>query len=122
MMSRLISYISLITYLSARVRAAIGPVTDLHIVNTQLSPDGYKREYVHHILLLHPVVWLMSVILQLCSTTVAEGQFPGPLIKGNKGDTFKINVFDDLHDDAMLLPTSIVRFFDDVTICCANSV
>lgn len=26
--------------------AAIGPITDLHVNNTALSPDGYSREYV----------------------------------------------------------------------------
>ena len=26
--------------------AAIGPVADLHIVNKQIAPDGFSREYV----------------------------------------------------------------------------
>ncbi|KAF9073365.1 laccase lcc6 [Rhodocollybia butyracea] len=64
--------------------AAIGPVTDLHIVNAFLQPDGYNRSYV-----------------------VAEGTFPGPLITGNKGDNFQINVINELTNDTMLLSTSI---------------
>ena len=45
----------------AGVSAAIGPVTDLHIVNKNLAPDGFTRP-----------------------TVLAGGTFPGPLIKGNK--------------------------------------
>lgn len=41
--------------------AAIGPVTDLHIVNSFIQPDGFNR-----------------------SGVLAEGVFPGPLITGNK--------------------------------------
>lgn len=41
--------------------AAIGPVTDLHIVNQNLDPDGFNRP-----------------------TVLAGGTFPGPLIRGNK--------------------------------------
>lgn len=28
------------------VQAAIGPVADLHIVNRDISPDGYNRSFV----------------------------------------------------------------------------
>ncbi|EIM84093.1 laccase [Stereum hirsutum FP-91666 SS1] len=48
---------------------------DLPIVNEVLQPDGYPRE-----------------------TVVANGTFPGPLIKGNKGDNFQINVINQLND------------------------
>ena len=41
--------------------AAIGPVTNLHITNVDIQPDGFTRPAV-----------------------LAEGVFPGPLIKGNK--------------------------------------
>ena len=44
--------------------AAIGPVTDLHIVNQNLAPDGFNRP-----------------------TVLAGGTFPGPLIRGNKVPT-----------------------------------
>ncbi|CAL1715519.1 unnamed protein product [Somion occarium] len=70
--------------LASGSHAAIGPVTDLHIVNKDLSPDGVQRP-----------------------TVLAGGTFPGPLIKGNKGDNFRINVIDDLVDDRMLTATSI---------------
>ncbi|KAJ4473035.1 laccase 1 [Lentinula aciculospora] len=64
--------------------AAIGPVTDLHIVNAFIQPDGFNR-----------------------SGVLAEGVFPGPLITGNKGDNFQINVLDELTNGTMLLSTSI---------------
>lgn len=47
--------------LSKAVYASIGPITDLHIVNAPVNPDGYPRQGV-----------------------LAEGTFPGPLIKGFK--------------------------------------
>lgn len=37
------------------------------------------------------------------------GTFPGPVIRGNKGDRFQINVVDHLTDATMLRSTSIVR-------------
>ena len=39
----------------------IGPVTDLHIVNAPISPDGFTRQAV-----------------------LAEGVYPGPIITANK--------------------------------------
>ncbi|KAF7358933.1 Laccase 4 [Mycena sanguinolenta] len=65
-------------------RAAVGPVTSLEIVNKRIAPDGYPR-----------------------STVLAGGTFPGPLIKGNKGDRFQINVQDKLTDRTMVTNTSI---------------
>ena len=38
-----------------------------------------------------------------------EGVFPGPVIRGNKGDRFQINVINELKDPSMLRSTSIVR-------------
>lgn len=35
---------------AAGAMAAIGPVTDLHITNVELAPDGYTREYVLNVL------------------------------------------------------------------------
>lgn len=64
--------------------AAIGPVTDLQIVNKFISPDGFNR-----------------------STVLAGGTFPGPLITGCMGDNFKINVQDKLTNDTMERSTSI---------------
>jgi len=66
------------------VYAAIGPVTDLHIVNKFIQPDDYNR-----------------------SGVLAEGVFPGPLIRGDKNDRFQINVIDELTNDTMRESTSI---------------
>ncbi|EIM87797.1 laccase T2 copper depleted [Stereum hirsutum FP-91666 SS1] len=70
--------------LAAGAMAAIGPVTDLQITNVELAPDGYTRD-----------------------TVSAGSVFPGPLITGNMGDTFQINVIDELSDSNMLKTTSV---------------
>ncbi|KAJ7159025.1 laccase 2 precursor [Mycena crocata] len=70
--------------LFSSTHAAIGPSTSLQIVNKQIAPDGYSR-----------------------SSVLAGGTFPGPLIRGNKGDRFSINVQDRLTDTSMLVSTSI---------------
>ncbi|KAA1477977.1 Cu-oxidase-domain-containing protein [Dentipellis sp. KUC8613] len=49
--------------------ASIGPITDLHIVNSPISPDGFLRDAV-----------------------VAEGTFPGPIIKGKKGRDSPVSI------------------------------
>lgn len=54
--------------------AAIGPVTDLHIVNQDLAPDGVTRP-----------------------TVLAGGTFPGPLIRGNKVRFALSQTFTDRH-------------------------
>jgi iron transport multicopper oxidase len=59
-------------------------VIDLHIVNKVISPDGFPR-----------------------SAVLADGVFPGPLIQGQKGDHFKINVINNLTDKTMERSTSI---------------
>jgi len=63
---------------------SIGPATDLHILNGSLTPDGYTRLAV-----------------------LAEGMFPGPTIAGNKGDSFAINVINELNDTRMDVVTSV---------------
>nr|AID59411.1 laccase 3 precursor [Cerrena sp. HYB07] len=79
---------SLLTFtvlaLSMRANAAIGPVTDLEITNADISPDGFSRAAV-----------------------LAGGSFPGPLITGNKGDNFQINVVNSLTDADQLKSTTI---------------
>ncbi|KZV63517.1 multicopper oxidase [Peniophora sp. CONT] len=65
-------------------KAAIGPSATLTVGNAHLSPDGYSR-----------------------LTTVVNGQFPGPLITGKMGDSFSLNVVDDLSDPALDTVTSI---------------
>ncbi|KAI0042576.1 multicopper oxidase [Auriscalpium vulgare] len=69
---------------SATVALAAVVSSDIHITNAVLAPDGFSRD-----------------------TVVAGGVFPAPLIKGNMGDEFQLNVFDDLTDSAMDLATSI---------------
>ncbi|KAJ7466111.1 laccase 1 precursor [Mycena latifolia] len=64
--------------------AAIGPAATLDIVNKVIAPDGFTR-----------------------STVLAGGTFPGPLITGNKGANFQLNVVDQLTDSTMLKSTSI---------------
>ncbi|KAF9459177.1 laccase 1 [Collybia nuda] len=65
-------------------KAAIGPIAELVIANKHIMPDGYKR-----------------------SAVLAGGTFPGPLIRGVKGDTFKINVKNALTDPDTLLSTTV---------------
>jgi iron transport multicopper oxidase len=77
-------YILFTLTLTTVASAAIGPHTNLEIVNKYIHPDGFNR-----------------------STVLAGGTFPGPLIKGNMGDTFKINVQDKLVDKTMERSTSI---------------
>ncbi|KAK7685420.1 laccase, multicopper oxidase, benzenediol:oxygen oxidorectuctase [Cerrena zonata] len=80
-----ISVLTLTTIvLALRAHAAVGPVADIHIVNKDLAPDGVTRP-----------------------TILAGGTFPGPLITGQKGDNFQLNVIDELTDERMLTPTSI---------------
>ncbi|KIK69235.1 hypothetical protein GYMLUDRAFT_35304 [Collybiopsis luxurians FD-317 M1] len=61
----------------------------LHIVNKQLSPDGFTRNTV------------------VAGSTANSANFPGPLIKGNKGNFFNLNVIDALTDPSMNKTTSI---------------
>ncbi|KAK7464084.1 laccase, multicopper oxidase, benzenediol:oxygen oxidorectuctase [Stygiomarasmius scandens] len=62
----------------------IGPVADLVITAAEVSPDGFSR-----------------------TATIAGGTVIGPVITGNKGDNFQINVVNQLDDDTMLKTTSI---------------
>ncbi|KJA22740.1 multicopper oxidase [Hypholoma sublateritium FD-334 SS-4] len=69
--------------------AAIGPSTSLYIANAKIQPDGFNRSAV------------------LAGPTAAGVKFPGPLITGFKGNTFSLNVIDQLNDTTMLTSTSI---------------
>ncbi|KAJ3829467.1 laccase 1 [Lentinula raphanica] len=62
----------------------VGHDTDLIIVNSFISPDGFSR-----------------------SAVLADGVFPGPLIVLTKGDHVRINVVNKLTDESMLKVTSI---------------
>ncbi|KAF9269713.1 laccase [Marasmius fiardii PR-910] len=67
----------------------ISRVGELHIVNKQISPDGFERSTV------------------LAGASENNPTFPGPIIRGYKGDTFEIEVFDSLTDSSMDTSTSI---------------
>lgn len=60
-LSSLTAFLLLAVSLPIAVHAAIGPETKLHIVNAEVNPDGVPRQGV-----------------------LAEGVFPGPLIRGKK--------------------------------------
>ena len=53
--------IATLLFCSTAFALSIGPVANLHIVNGAVTPDGFTREAV-----------------------LADGTFPGPLIKGEK--------------------------------------
>ncbi|KAF8631818.1 hypothetical protein AX15_002187 [Amanita polypyramis BW_CC] len=69
--------------------AAIGPITNLHVVNRVISPDGFNRSSV------------------IAGGTPNTATMPTPLIVGNIGDQFRINVIDQLNDTTMITTTSI---------------
>jgi iron transport multicopper oxidase len=56
----------------------------LNIGNAYIAPDGFSR-----------------------SASVANGQFPGPLLSANKGDTLQVTVNNQLSDSRMRRSTSI---------------
>ncbi|KAG8783111.1 hypothetical protein FRC16_002475, partial [Serendipita sp. 398] len=77
-----VTFFSLLSFIS-KSNADVLPYT-LNIGNSFLAPDGYYR-----------------------STSVANGQFPGPLLKANKGDTMVVTVNNQLSDPNMRRSTSI---------------
>ncbi|KZP16284.1 multicopper oxidase [Athelia psychrophila] len=85
-MSRYTIQTTIITWLGfvTAALAAIGPIASLDIVNSVIAPDGFPRAAV-----------------------LADGLFPGPLIRGNKGDNFSINVFNGLTDETLERSTAI---------------
>ncbi|EMD32460.1 laccase [Gelatoporia subvermispora B] len=76
--------VAVLLSITAGAFSAIGPVAQLEISNGAVSPDGISRQAV-----------------------LAGGQFPGPLIQGNKGSNFLIDVIDNLTNHTMLKTTSI---------------
>ncbi|KAI9511058.1 laccase [Russula earlei] len=74
----------LLAAILTRAYAAVGPTAELTVINTNIAPDGFTR-----------------------SAALVDGTFPGPLINGNKGDTFSLNVFNGLTDTTLDLVTSI---------------
>ncbi|KAF8627088.1 hypothetical protein AX15_004554 [Amanita polypyramis BW_CC] len=69
--------------------AAIGPITNLYVANRIISPDGFNREAV------------------TAGDTPDTATMPTPLIVGNIGDQFRINVINQLKDTSMITTTSI---------------
>ncbi|KJA22015.1 multicopper oxidase [Hypholoma sublateritium FD-334 SS-4] len=68
---------------------SIGPSANLYIENDVISPDGFSRSAV------------------LAGAVSGAATFPGPLIVGQKGDTFNLNLVNNLDDTSMLVSTSI---------------
>ncbi|KAF9461176.1 laccase 2 precursor [Collybia nuda] len=75
--------------LLSSVFCAIGPSSDLHIVNKRISPDGFTRSTV------------------LAGSDPSQAMFPGPVITGFKGSRFLLNVIDSLTDDTMDRVTTV---------------
>ncbi|KAF9037466.1 laccase [Panaeolus papilionaceus] len=71
------------------VFGSIGPVANVFIGNKDVAPDGFTRPAV------------------LAGTSATDLTTIGPLIVGNKGDTFRLNVIDQLTDTRMLRTTAI---------------
>ncbi|KAJ1303877.1 hypothetical protein OPQ81_008292 [Rhizoctonia solani] len=57
-------------------------------INRDVAPDGVKRNAV-----------------------LVNGNYPGPLIYANKGDTLKVKVQNKLTNNSMEIPTTIVSWF-----------
>ncbi|KAF8798631.1 laccase [Phlegmacium glaucopus] len=74
---------------AATAYAEIGPVANVYIGNKFIQPDGFNRSTV------------------LAGSSPGSLSFPGPTIRGHKGNTFRLNVIDQLTDTTMLRSTSI---------------
>ncbi|KAJ7612677.1 laccase [Roridomyces roridus] len=72
------------TSLISTALASIGPTATLTLTNGDVSPDGFTRQAV-----------------------LVNGGTPAPLIVGNKGDEFNLNVVDSLTNETMLLSSTI---------------
>lgn len=75
---------SAISLLSLGAQAAIGPVSNISVVNKVIAPDGFQRD-----------------------TVLVDGTFPGPPLLAKKGDSFEINALNLLHDTTMDTATTI---------------
>ncbi|CAA7270551.1 unnamed protein product, partial [Cyclocybe aegerita] len=83
LISRPLPFLSALLFLPSCL-AAVGPSATLNVVNKVIGPDGFNR-----------------------STVLVDGVHPGPLIRGFKGDTFRLNVKNSLSDPTMLRTTSV---------------
>ncbi|KAJ2913647.1 hypothetical protein MD484_g6746, partial [Candolleomyces efflorescens] len=86
MFESLLSYALLMVSLSPQLAwgQVINPSDTITVSNINVAPDGFDR----------PVIGV-------------NGVHPGPLIKGNKGDSFDLNVVNNLDNPTMLRSTSI---------------
>ena len=108
------------------VYAAIGPQTDLYVVNKFVTPDGFNRSWVRYHHHYGMFCWLGHRAI-LAGSTPATASAPGPLIVGNivcvyfiesschnnvfaQGDVFRLNVIDSLTNTSMVTTTSIVSW------------
>lgn len=80
----LINAASIVSRSQSPPPAVLGPRTTITVGNKVIAPDGFDR-----------------------SATLANGIFPGPLITAQKGDTFAIEVVNELVDETMFKSTSI---------------
>lgn len=107
--------------------AAIGPVTNLNVVNANISPDGFNRSSVsqsqmyifQHLIsssgrclqkVFSPDLWSAAikwVNRVFTSVQIAKYTF--------QGDNFQIKVIDSLTDNTMLRSTSIVSYDLDMS-------
>jgi len=70
----------ILSALLAKVYAAVGPTAQLVVTNSYYAPDGYPREYVTR----SPCCLCYRRLCPLCSASLVNDVFPGPLITGNK--------------------------------------
>ncbi|KAJ2924904.1 hypothetical protein H1R20_g12176, partial [Candolleomyces eurysporus] len=86
MFKSLLSYTLLVVCLSPQLAwgQVINPSDTITVSNIRVAPDGFDR----------PVIGV-------------NGVHPSPLIKANKGDSFNLNVVNNLDDPTMLRSTSI---------------
>ncbi|KAF9468902.1 laccase 2 precursor [Collybia nuda] len=83
-----LSSLVIVPFLSS-VYSAADFKSDLHVVNRDISPDGFSRSAV------------------LVGSRSNNAAFPGPVIKGFKGSRFLLDVVDSLTDNTMPRATSI---------------
>lgn len=78
----LLSPFVILPFLSG-VRGAIGPSSDLHIVNKEISPDGFSRSYVE---ISFRLQYMLTSQLRatLAGSRSNNAIFPGPVITGFK--------------------------------------
>ncbi|TFL05395.1 laccase [Pterulicium gracile] len=75
---------SLLVAVYTCVMAELLPIVELPITNELIAPDNIQR-----------------------MATLAGGTYPGKAIFGNKGDTFRVNVVNQLHDPSMWQSTTV---------------